>query len=249
VKQGLKPEVLLESVMARLKPCRCYKAEGKARVRRKDFGPGGVEQGLKPEFFGESVFGPAEAVPLLQSRRVNSYREGRGALAAAMAHPARNAAPANILSPSRIFFATTSTAMGKRLLQSERNAGLLIDVLRSLAVEKHFRLHDFVIMPDHVHLLVEVCGDMTIEKAMQLVKGRFSRRLGKELGFKGEVWHRGFTEVQVMNKQSFEAHRAYIAENPIKAGLATTIEEYPFCFRFLARKKEELARGAELSRG
>jgi hypothetical protein len=52
-----------------------------------------------------------------------------------------------------------------------------------------------------------------------------------------------------MNKQSFEAHRAYIAENPIKAGLATTIEEYPFCFRFLARKKEELARGAELSRG
>jgi len=55
--------------MARLKPCRCYKAEGKARVRRKDFGPGGVKQGLKPEFFGESVFGPAEAVPLLQSRR------------------------------------------------------------------------------------------------------------------------------------------------------------------------------------
>jgi putative transposase len=166
-----------------------------------------------------------------------------------MAHPARNAAPANILSSSRIFFATTKASMGRRLLQSERNAGLLLDVLRSLVAEHHLKLHDFVIMPDHVHLLIEVGGDMTIEKAMQLVKGRFSHRLGKELGYKGEVWQRGFTEVQVLNKQSFEAHRAYIAENPVKAGLAVSAEEYPFCFRFLARKKEELAREAGISGG
>jgi putative transposase len=59
-----------------------------------------------------------------------------------MAHPARNAAPANILSPSRIFFATTKASMGRRLLQSERNAGLLIDVLRSLVAEHRFKLHD-----------------------------------------------------------------------------------------------------------
>jgi REP-associated tyrosine transposase len=166
-----------------------------------------------------------------------------------MAHPARNAAPAQILNPSRIFFATTSTSMGKRLLQSERNAGLLIDVLRSLVAEHHFKLLDFVIMPDHVHLLIEVGGDMTIEKAMQLVKGRFSHRLGKEFGFKGEVWQRGFTEEQVMNKQSFEAYRTYIGENPVKAGLAATMEEYPFCFRFLARRKEEIAREIVISRG
>ena len=54
---------------------------------------------------------------------------------------------------------------------------LLIDVLRSLVAERKFKLHDFVIMPDHVHLLIEVGDDMTIEKAMQLIKGRFSYRL------------------------------------------------------------------------
>ena len=52
-----------------------------------------------------------------------------------MAHPARNAAPATILSPSRIFFAATKTSMSRRLLQSERNAKLLIDVMRSLVAE------------------------------------------------------------------------------------------------------------------
>ena len=157
-----------------------------------------------------------------------------------MAHPARNAASADILNPSRIFFATTKTSMDKRLLQSERNATLLIDVLRSLVAEHRFKLHDFVVMPDHVLLLIEVANDMTIEKAMQLIKGRFSHRLSHEFGYKGEVWQRGFTEVQVMNKQSFEAHRGYIAENPVKAGLAASREEYPFCFFNLARKKREI---------
>ena len=166
-----------------------------------------------------------------------------------MAHPARNAASVNILNPSRIFFATTKTSMGKRLLQSERNANLLIDVLRSLVAEHRFKLNDFVIMPDHIHLLIEVGNDMTIEKAMQLIKGRFSHRLSDEIGYKGEVWQRGFTEVQVMNKQAFETHRAYIAENPVKAGLAPSAEEYPFCFRFLASRKAQLVREAGISRG
>jgi putative transposase len=124
-----------------------------------------------------------------------------------MAHPARNASAANILNPSRTFFATTGTHMGRRLLQSQRNAELLIDVLRSLVVERKFVLDDFVIMPDHLHLLLTVHDGMTIEKAMQLIKGRFSHRLSHEFGYKGEVWHRGFTEEQVMNRASFEAHR------------------------------------------
>ena len=154
-----------------------------------------------------------------------------------MAHPARNAAPANILNPSRTFFATTNASMGKRLLQSERNAGLLIDVLRSLVAERKFELHDFVIMPDHVHLLLTVDDEMTVEKAMQLVKGRFSFRLKKEFGYLGEVWERGFAEVQVMDRRSYEQHRAYIAMNPVKAGFVDSAEKYPYCFSFLANKK------------
>ena len=156
-----------------------------------------------------------------------------------MSKPDRNASQDAILAPARIFFATTKASMGRLLLQSERNAGLLIDVLRSLVTEHKFKLHDFVVMPDHLHLLLTVHDEMTIEKAMQLVKGRFSHRLSHECGYKGEVWHRGFTEVQVMNRESLEIHREYIAQNPVKAGLASNPEEYPFCFRFLAKKKAE----------
>ena len=156
-----------------------------------------------------------------------------------MAKPNRNASPSSILRPARTFFVSTSAAMGRHLLQSDRNASLLIDVLRSLVAEKRFELHDFVIMPDHLHLLLTVDEEMTIEKAMQLVKGRFSHRLTKEYGHLGEVWQRGFSEVQVMNEASFTQHRAYIAENPVKARLVESAELYPFCFTFLARKKQQ----------
>jgi len=129
--------------------------------------------------------------------------------------------------------------MGRRLLQSERNAKLLIDVLRSLVSERKFELHDFVVMPDHLHLLLTVHDEMTIEKAMQLVKGRFSHRLSHEFGYKGEVWLRGFSEVQVMNQKGLETHREYIARNPVKAGVAASVDEFPFCFRYLAKRKAE----------
>ena len=130
--------------------------------------------------------------------------------------------------------------MGRRLLQSKRNAELLIDVLRSLVAERKFELHDFVVMPDHVHLLLTVHDEMTIEKAMQLIKGRFSHRLSHEFGYPGEVWQRGFTEEQVMNRESFDAHREYIAQNPVRAGLAASVDEFPFCFRHLAKRKAEI---------
>jgi putative transposase len=136
--------------------------------------------------------------------------------------------------------------MGRRLLQSERNAGLLIDVLRSLVAEHKFQLHDFVIMPDHLHMLLAVENGMSIEKAMQLVKGRFSFRLKKETGYLGEVWQRGFSEVQVLGKESYEKHRTYIAMNPVKTGLVESPEQYPYCFEFLARKKAAGAKAQEV---
>jgi putative transposase len=154
-----------------------------------------------------------------------------------MSRPLRNANSSQILSPSRTFFVTTKTSMGRALLQSERNAKLLIDVLRSYVTARKFRLHDFVVMPDHLHLLITVDGDTTIERAMQFIKGGFSYRLKKDFGYVGEVWQRGFSEVRVDDRESFLQHRKYIAENPIRAGLVDSPEKFPYCFTYLARRK------------
>src|SRR5580658_8318827 len=129
--------------------------------------------------------------------------------------------------------------MARRLLQSERNAMLLIDVLRLNVAAGKFQLHDFVVMPDHLHLLMTLPGDVTIEKAMQLIKGGFSYRLKREFGYQGEVWQRGFSEVRISDEQSFLQHREYIVQNPVKAGLVDTAEQYPYGYTYLAKKKAQ----------
>ena len=136
-----------------------------------------------------------------------------------------------------MFFVTTQTAGRRSLFQTERMAGLFIDVLRDYMRSKKMTVHDFVIMPDHVHILMTVPGELTVEKAMQLIKGGFSFRAGKELGFRGEIWQRGFSDVVVADAQSEERHRASINQNPVKAGLATTADEYPFGSAFLKKQK------------
>jgi putative transposase len=156
-----------------------------------------------------------------------------------MAHPARNACPEKVLSSTRVFFVTTKTSMARRLLQSERNAMLLIDVLRSNVATGKFQLHDFVIMPDHLHLLMTLSSDVTIEKAMQLIKGGFFYRLKRDLGYQGDVWQRGFSDVRIRNGQSFSQHRVYIVENPVKAGLVDSAEDWPYCYSYLANKKAQ----------
>ena len=59
--------------------------------------------------------------------------------------------------------------MARALLQSDRNAALLVDVLRTSVAAGPFLVRDFVIMPNHVHLLITVPGDTTIEKSMQFI--------------------------------------------------------------------------------
>jgi putative transposase len=116
-------------------------------------------------------------------------------------------------------------------------ADLFIDVLRSTMRSGRAVIHDFVVMPNHVHILMTIHGDMSIEKAMQLIKGGFSFRAKKELGFGGEIWQRGFSDVRIIDEQSFQLHREYIDNNPVKAGLANSPEEYPSGSAYLKKRK------------
>ena len=156
-----------------------------------------------------------------------------------MAVPSRKSYPGNIARPRRIFFVTTKTYMGKHLLQSDRQAALLIDVLRSCVLDRHFQILDFVVMPNHLHLLITLREDMALEKAMQFVKGRFSYRVKRELGVTREVWQRGFSEVRAEGAENLERHHRYIAQNPVRAGLVRDGKPFPWCFETLRRQKAQ----------
>jgi putative transposase len=111
-------------------------------------------------------------------------------------------------------------------------------VLRSYTLAGKFKVHEFVVMPDHFHVLISLDGDTSIERAVQLIKGGFSFRRKKELGLEGEIWQRGFSEVRVIDRTNFLAHKEYIDDNPVKAGLAARAEDDPYCSAYSRKKKK-----------
>jgi len=163
-----------------------------------------------------------------------------------MAKPSRPSDPRNSNSQLRTFFVSTSTAQRRPILQTHRMATLLIDVIRSYTLAEKFKVHEFVVMRNHVHLLITIDGAMTIEKAMQLIKGGFSFRGKKELGFRGEIWQRGFSDVRVTDEESFREHQQYIFDNPVKAGMVSSPEQYPYCSAYLRKVKRTAAKAAKV---
>jgi len=121
------------------------------------------------------------------------------------------------------FFITSGTYNRRRLFQIPTNAELFIKTLQHYRAEGHYKLHAFVVMPDHVHLLLTPQA-ITLERAVGLIKGSFSHRLGSKV----LVWQRGFTDHRVRDREDFEVRRAYIHRNPVTAGLCEAPEAYPF---------------------
>jgi putative transposase len=121
------------------------------------------------------------------------------------------------------FFVTSRTYNSRSLFQVTANAELFLETLQHYRREGKYKLHDFVVMPDHVHLLLTP-EDLALERVMQLIKGGFSHRLPSKF----PLWQRGFTDHRIRHRQDFLQHRAYIRDNPVRARLCQLPEDYPY---------------------
>jgi putative transposase len=120
----------------------------------------------------------------------------------------------------------TSETWGRRsLFNTERWAKLLIDTLYRYRGSA-YHLHEFVIMPDHIHILMTPIG--SLEKAVQFIKGGFSFRAKKELGSNMELWQKGFQDHRIRDAGDFFQHIRYIRENPVRKHLCDRAADYPY---------------------
>jgi putative transposase len=126
----------------------------------------------------------------------------------------------------RTFFIATVTWQRTPLFRNSQPAELMMDVLAHYREQKKYVLHEFVIMPDHLHLLLTPAPEISFERAMQLIKGGFSYRLGKAKP--GLVWQESFTNHRVRDEQDYKHHAAYIRMNPVRARLVERPELYPY---------------------
>ena len=125
------------------------------------------------------------------------------------------------------YFITASAFQKRNILQSDRMAGLLVDVLLHYRQQQKYLLHEFVVMPDHFHLLIS--PQESLERAMQLIKGGFSFCAKREVGFQHEIWQSSFYDRRVRDAEEYFTFREYIRRNAPKRGLAVRAEDYRYC--------------------
>lgn len=153
--------------------------------------------------------------------------------------------PGRLFSPPGTYFLTFSTWQRRRLFVVETYARLFLKTLYHYRREGRYALHAFVLMPDHVHILLTPARDVTIERAVQLIKGGYSHALGAIRGRNAEAWQRGFTDHRIRDPNDFAHHRSYIHQNPVTGKLVADPSEYRYCSAFPGFKLDPWPPAAE----
>lgn len=121
--------------------------------------------------------------------------------------------------PSPIYFVTCCTLHRRRLLANEHIHDLFSNYC--ISAEKFgVVVGRYVLMPDHLHLFV--CG------GPEFVLSVWIRGLKRAMRFPPKTWQPGFFDHVLRSDESYAHKWQYVQENPIRAGLVSNAEDWPF---------------------
>jgi putative transposase len=150
--------------------------------------------------------------------------------------PAREHATNN----AQTYFITSDTWERRALFNVESWARLFFKTLLLHRGESYL-LHEFVLMPDHFHLLITPV--IALERAVQLIKGGFSYQAKKELGSNMEIWRRGFADHRIRDAEDYDKHLHYIHLNPVKKHLCASPAKYRYSSAYPGWKLDPVPQG------
>ncbi len=118
---------------------------------------------------------------------------------------------------------------------------IFINVIKAAKKKYSFRIENFSIMSNHVHLMIKPLERSSLSKIMQWILSNFAIRFNKFYGIHGHVWYDRFKSKVVKTIQHYFAVHEYINNNPVKAGMVLNPEDYLYCgITFLKNKVFEV---------
>jgi putative transposase len=148
------------------------------------------------------------------------------------------------------YFVTSRTWESRAIFNVPPPCEIFIDRLLHYRDQGAYRLHEFVLMPDHFHALVTPCETTSLERAIQFIKGGSAKVIRDKLLFKFPVWQRGFSDHRIRDAADYSIHAKYIAHNPVKKRLSETPAEFPWSSSAPSFRCDEIPQGLKpLSEG
>jgi len=126
------------------------------------------------------------------------------------------------------YFVTTNSFQSTFLFQVQQTAEIVIAKILEYRDRQNYLLHDFVLMPNQLHLILTPLSAVSLEKAMQLIKGGSSHEIHRVRGNRAEIWQAGFHESRVTSWSEYQKKRDYVQYNPVAARLVDKVEEWAY---------------------
>jgi len=94
--------------------------------------------------------------------------------------------------PGRYYILTTATYLRKPFFKDIWYGRIVVEEMRRLDRDGYVKSMAWVLMPDHLHWLIEIGQDSSLPKIMMYVKGRSAYRINKEIQHHGRIWNKGY---------------------------------------------------------
>lgn len=124
------------------------------------------------------------------------------------------------------YFVTSRTWQSRAVFKTDPPAEIFVESLLHYRDEGAYKLHEFVLMHDHFHILLTPGDETSLERAVQFIKGGSAKAIRDGLQFRSPVWQRGFSDHRIRSAEDYAIHRLYLTQNPVKKHLVANAEEY-----------------------
>lgn len=114
---------------------------------------------------------------------------------------------------------------------------LLLRIIKRAKLRFRFSIDTFIIMSNHVHILIRPHTNENLSKIMQWILATFAINFNKRLKLIGHVWYDRFHSNVIKNFKQWKRTFDYINENPVKAGLCNKKNDYFFSGRTFIKSK------------
>lgn len=126
-----------------------------------------------------------------------------------------------------LFFVTACTAKRKPLLTCAAVQEAVESYARR-ALSLRCALRRYVLMPDHLHLFVQLGAEVTLSRWMKGLKAALGQALTKSAAIAPPIWQEGFFDHLIRHGESYEEKWYYVRENPVRAQLIEHWEDWPW---------------------
>ncbi|MBT2372890.1 REP-associated tyrosine transposase [Pseudomonas fluorescens] len=125
-----------------------------------------------------------------------------------------------------VYLLTAVTYHREPIFEDWQLGRLLVKQLRQAHEDQWGNSLAFVVMPDHVHWLVQLQGK-TLAELMCRIKSRSSLVVNRALGRKGPLWQKGYHDRGMRREEDLKDFARYVVCNPVRAGLVGRVHDYP----------------------